>query len=218
MILYQAGLCGSDVVYYPVNQTNIAANGLVRQGQNGATRLSNNRSNYLGYSAGKATFGRYYAKNNTDRSLDMSGASSVDLPCETLCNIADTGIPIIKGNSGVPGIPAASTVPITQAIHQYVAPITQNVSPLVPALVPHQKNAESALEELCQTNMWGAPSYQLFTTASQDTNRPMFLYKIAIPAFQTIFPVSYFFLFAEVRMYGTVYAVSKAQSFAVCTA
>jgi len=175
------------VVYYPVNQPNLATNGLIRQGQNGIVRANNNRSNYLGYSAGKATFGRYYAKNNTDRSLDINGASSTELPCETLCNIADSGIPIIKGNSGVP---AASPVPITQAIHQYVTPtIAQNVSPLVPTLVPQHKNAESALEEICQANMWGAPSYQLFTTASQETNRPMFLYKIAIPGFQTIFQV-----------------------------
>ena len=190
MILYQAGVYGSEVVYYPLSQPGLAQNGLLRQSQNGVARpVTNNRSNYLGYSAGKATFGRYYAKNNSDRSLDINGPSSGDLPCETLCNIADSGIPILKGNSGIPPVPAASSVSMTPAIHQYLAPISQNVSPLVPSFVPQQKNAETTLEELCQANMWGAPSYQLFTTAGTDSNRPMFLYKIAIPAFQTIFQV-----------------------------
>ena len=198
MIVYQAGLYGSDLVYYPITQTNMTPGaGLVRngglrldKGRNGVlSRPANNRNNYLGYSAGKATFGRYYAKNNLDRSLDMYGTNA-ELPCETLCNIADAGMPatIIKGNPSVPAIPSASSVPVPQGIPQYVAPIAQNGGQLIPTLVSQHKNSEAVLEDLCQTNMWGAPSYQLFTTSGPD-NRQLFLYKIVVPAFQTVFQV-----------------------------
>nr|XP_032834710.1 LOW QUALITY PROTEIN: APOBEC1 complementation factor-like [Petromyzon marinus] len=58
------------------------------------------------------------------------------------------------------------------------------LTPTNPASVRVQGAARSPtqlLEELCQTNSWGQPIYQLHSAVSPD-QRQLFLYKVAIPA------------------------------------
>ena len=197
MVMYQAGVYGTDLVYYPITQSTLAPgarpirNGSVRNEKNRNSinpRSGNNRNSYLGYSAGKATYGRYYSKNNlSERSPDGKGINPVEL--DGTGSVQDNGIVASAMYNGIPTIPSVattSTVPVGQALPQY---LPQTALPqILPTIVPCPKNADTILEEFCQANMWGAPSFHLFTAAGPD-NRQLYIYKISIPAFSNLFQV-----------------------------
>ncbi|XP_076808642.1 putative RNA-binding protein 46 isoform X3 [Clavelina lepadiformis] len=210
MVVYPAGVYGSDIAYYPMGQYNLTqASRPIRGGQvrsergRGSSNRGGTGRSYLGYSAGKATYGRYYSKNNQDRGSDVTTVPEVtQTPSEQ-------AISMYKANTGVPAIAATAT----QAIPQYATPqITQNV---VPAVFAPTRTSETILDDICQRYMWGSPSYQLLTTTGPDS-RPLFLYKVSIPALANLFPHQPYFqpnklcLSAEeAKSFAAEYALSQ---------
>ena len=189
MVVYPAsGVYGTDLAYYPLGQYNLAPG--PRPIRGGAVRSDKGRgaagrSSYLGYSAGKATYGRYYSKNNLERPPETNGTSPIDIPYQTAPNIGEAVLPatVYKPNPGVTAIAG-------QNIPQYAASVAQAVPQIIPTVQPTvltQKSSETVLEEVCQRHMWGAPSYQLLTTNGPE-NRPLYLYKITIPALTSVIP------------------------------
>ena len=199
MVIYQPGLYGNELVYYPITQASIPQtiqpirNGAVRNEKvrnSAGGRSGANRGNYLGYSAGKATFGRYYSKNNSDR----GDPPCLELLYDSAAPVADGGMhaAVLTGSSaGLPSVPTSPTIPFNPSIGatQFATPHSHQVPQTVsnPAVYP-AKNPDDVLEGLCQTSMWGIPSYQLFSSLSSD-GRQLFVYKVTIPAFANIFQV-----------------------------
>ena len=206
LVVYPGGVYGTDLTYYQLGQYNLAQQnarpiraGVARSEKSrgaGGTRAGNNRS-YLGYSAGKATYGRYYAKNNLERQPEANASSSLEIPYQTAPAIAESVIPtaVYKPNAGIPALAAANAAAAGQTLPQYAGSVTPTAVPQIVSTVPTvmaQKSSESILEEICQRQMWGSPTYQLHTTTSPD-NRPLFLYKVSIPALASLFPQQPFF-------------------------
>uniref|UniRef100_H2Y5I5 APOBEC1 complementation factor n=1 Tax=Ciona savignyi TaxID=51511 RepID=H2Y5I5_CIOSA len=71
VIVYPAGVYNNDIAYYSLGQYNLATGARpiypTRGRGAGGARGASSRNSYLGYSAGKATYGRYYSKNNQER-------------------------------------------------------------------------------------------------------------------------------------------------------
>uniref|UniRef100_F6YGW9 APOBEC1 complementation factor n=1 Tax=Ciona intestinalis TaxID=7719 RepID=F6YGW9_CIOIN len=181
MLVYPAGVYGNDIAYYSLGQYNLATGarpiyptrgGLRTDRGRGAagTRAPSGRNSYLGYSAGKATYGRYYSKNNQER-------------------------PVAADTAGLELITQVATIP-----------------QVVPTMV---KSSDIILEEICQRQMWGSPSYQLLTTTGGD-GRQLFLYKVSIPALASIFPTQPYFqpnklcvTVEEAKSYAAEYVLSQ---------
>ena len=87
VIVYQNGVIGTTdlaAYYQQQNAINMASRAAAAihptkngGGRNDRSRTNASRNSYLGYSAGKATYGRYYAKNNQDRSMDPVNAAAI---------------------------------------------------------------------------------------------------------------------------------------------
>lgn len=211
MIVYPSALPGMyspDVSCYPLGQYNLTANtrgiyptrgGAARGGRG---RGSAGRNSYLGYSAGKATYGRYYAKNNPgERMVDMNGnAIELFAPSQIPVSSTPTGQPAITfykpGTGAVQGIaathtqnPAAVAAAYSAA---YAGQLPQTLGGLPPqqtliATTPTAASAVAILEDLCQKQFWGAPSYQLLTTQGPDS-RQLYVYKVSIPTLASLYP------------------------------
>ena len=213
------GVYGTDLAYYQLGQYNLAQQNArpIRAGalRSDKTRVAvgarsgNNRS-YLGYSAGKATYGRYYSKNNLERQIEVNGTSSIEIPYQTTPAIAEPVIPtaVYKPNAGIPALAAASAAAAGQTVPQYAGAVAPSAVPQIVSAVPTvvaQKSSEAILEEICQRQMWGSPTYQLHTTTSPD-NRALFLYKVSIPALANLFPHQPFFQVINQRLrFGRMY-------------
>lgn len=217
MIMYPSAVYGTELAYQPLNQYNLATGsrpirgGSMRNERGRGTvgsRPNNSRNSYLGYSAGKATYGRYYSKNNQERPgvIEVNGAGLEILTQQALIsgqaatsNINEHSLPAMYKHATT----ALSTIAAPgQAINPY-APTTVTQIPgmqqVIPTVIP-QKLPENVLEEVCQRQMWGVPTYQLLTTTTPD-NRQLFLYKVSIPALANLFPQQPFF---QVRNLGII--------------
>jgi len=208
MIMYPTTpVYGTDGLnYFPLGQYSLAQAGSrpIRAGNirndrgknNGSGR--NNSRGYLGYSAGKATYGRYYSKNNQERvepnGLDLMTQQTFLNGQAIATSISEQALPpVFKTAPGIPAIPATSAL----AAGQPFAPAAMAAVPGVPQILPAaavvpQKSTETVLEEICHRQMWGAPTYQLLTTAAAD-GRQLFVYKVTIPALANLFPQQPFF-------------------------
>ena len=200
------GVYGTDLAYYQLGQYNLTQGarpiraGAVRNDKTrgvGGTRSGNNRSSYLGYSAGKATYGRYYSKNNLEKTPETSTTAPLEISYQTTPAIAESIVPaaVYKPNAGIPAIAAATAAAAGQTVPQYAASVAPSAVPQIVPTVPTvvtQKSSEAILEEICQRQMWGNPTYQLLTTTGPD-NRQLFLYKVSIPALANLFPQQPYF-------------------------
>lgn len=159
MIVYPNGVIGTTDLGHQVIQPSQIVQPIKQQGLKN-TRTSASRNSYLGYSAGKATYGRYYAKNNNQE--------------QQLVQNFD-GSYVLQDPSGVLYKTAGG---------QYVqaSPFLQQ-----PVVNRNQSVSEQVLEQTCAQRMWGIPSYQLMTSPGPD-NRPMFFFRVSVPALAQIYP------------------------------
>ena len=211
---------GTDVAYYALGQAGqiSLASGArpIRttstRGEKGrgatATRPGSNRNNYLGYSAGKATYGRYYAKNNLERPSEANAVPSIEVPYQiNPVSVGENVMPntMLKPSTGISAIAAANVATAGQSLPQYAATVGQSVPQIIPTVptVVAQKTSEIILEELCQRHLWGTPTYQLLTTSGPD-NIKFYLYKVSIPAIANLYPQQPYFQVSIMRFYITL--------------
>jgi len=168
MVVFPNGVVGTtDLSAY------FQPNTLLPVKRNERGRNNVGRNSYLGYSAGKATYGRYYAKNNQERCYEVAG-NSYEVQ-QTAVSAAELSTAMYK-----PAMSAISTAPA-------YAPAVQQILPTTVLAQQTTKTSEQLLEEACIRNMWGSPVYQLMTIPSSD-NRQLFFYKITIPALASMGP------------------------------
>ncbi|XP_002127144.2 putative RNA-binding protein 46 isoform X1 [Ciona intestinalis] len=231
MLVYPAGVYGNDIAYYSLGQYNLATGarpiyptrgGLRTDRGRGAagTRAPSGRNSYLGYSAGKATYGRYYSKNNQERPVAADTAGLELITQQSVLN-GQAVIPVTGAEQNIGTIYKPSTVPhmpgqaaAGQQIATYASQVAQMAT--IPQVVPTMvKSSDIILEEICQRQMWGSPSYQLLTTTGGD-GRQLFLYKVSIPALASIFPTQPYFQpnklcvsVEEAKSYAAEYVLSQ---------
>lgn len=214
MIVYPAAIPGiypSDVAYYPLGQYNLTTNtrGIYPTrggalGRGGRGRGIVGRNSYLGYSAGKATYGRYYAKNNPEQRLVDINGNSVELvsTSQMLPQVGanQNALTLYKPGT-VQGIvgqhqqnAAAAAAAYASAcggqIQQAVPGLTTQhalVSPTAGTSMTPVSPTVAILEEICQSQLWGSPNYQLMSTQGAD-NRQLYLFKVSIPALASLYP------------------------------
>ena len=222
MIVYPAGIYGGqDIAYYPPGQLNLATNarpifpskvGALRTNRNppGAPgRPANNRSSYLGYSAGKATYGRYYSKNNSEKlAFEATSGAAVVPGTEMIAssapimaadpNMVQMVSPLSAAPNPYSGVPAIAAASVATATYPYAATSPASSIPkMIPTAAPTAApvpqaapgNSEAVLEDVCKRYMWGTPSYQLLTATGPES-KTLYLFKVLIPAVG-YFQVSY---------------------------
>nr|XP_039255746.1 RNA-binding protein 47-like isoform X1 [Styela clava] len=234
MVVYpqtMAGVYQPDMAYYPLGQYNLTTNtrgiyptrgGALRGGRGRGTA---NRSSYLGYSAGKATYGRYYAKNNPgERVVDINGniielSPSGQMPPPTAAAPGSLALYKPVQNIGAQqqnaaAVAAAYAAACAPQTISAIAPQQTLVAP-PPATGSAIPQAVAILEDLCQKQMLGIPTYQLMTTQGPE-GRQLYVYKVSIPALATLYPHQPYFqpnklctTIDEAKSYAAEYVLSQ---------
>lgn len=207
MVVYPAaniaGLYSSDLTaYYPLGQYNLqtpTTRGIyptrsLRGGRGrgaAGSRSASSRSSYLGYSAGKATYGRYYAKNNQERPmLDMNG-NIIEIPApQQTAGVTMYKPPVSVGQIAITqsGQPQtyASYGTVTSPMAAPIAGVPPTMA-VTPSAALATQSPVAILDDICAKNLWGAPTYQLLATTGPDGVQ-LFLYKVSIPALANLYP------------------------------
>ena len=128
------------------------------QGHKGRSRAGA-RSSYLGYSAGKATYGRYFTKNTieNDQKAD-TGASYRN--CDDL-------------------ILTVCTVTVNSYTIGYILTRQDFIFCYNEFITSHSLNPIETLDDICLRSQWGKPQYQLIQSTN-DGKTPAYLYRITI--------------------------------------
>lgn len=105
---------------------------------------------------------------------------------------------------GIPATQSPNSAAVAAAYSAAYAgqlPQTLGGIPPQPTLIAAPGAAVAIFEDLCQKQLWGAPSYQLLTTQGPD-GRQLYVYKVSIPALANLYPHQPYFQVKSLYVYS----------------